>query len=72
MQQTIQGTYRDGRIHLLEEPPSVGESQVLIPFLEPGNEAAQLTREEVAELRGKLASWEEDWNAPGMDVYDEA
>jgi hypothetical protein len=29
-----------------------------------------LTLHESAELRGKLAAWEEDWNAPGMEKYD--
>jgi len=29
-----------------------------------------LTLQESTELRGKLAAWEEDWNAPGMEVYD--
>ena len=29
-----------------------------------------LTLHEAAELRGKLAAWEEDWNAPGMEAYD--
>jgi hypothetical protein len=29
-----------------------------------------MTLHESAELRGKLAAWEEDWNAPGMEVYD--
>lgn len=29
-----------------------------------------LTLHESAELRGKLAAWEEDWNAPGMEAYD--
>jgi hypothetical protein len=29
-----------------------------------------LTLQETAELRGKLAAWEEDWNAPGMEAYD--
>jgi hypothetical protein len=32
--------------------------------------APPLTLREAAELRGKLAAWEEDWNAPGMEVYD--
>jgi len=32
--------------------------------------SSALTLREAAELRGKLAAWEEDWNAPGMDVYD--
>ena len=25
---------------------------------------------EAAELRAKLAAWEADWNAPGMELYD--
>ena len=29
-----------------------------------------LTLQETAELRGKLAAWEDDWNAPGMEAYD--
>lgn len=32
--------------------------------------SSPLTLHEAAELRGKLAAWEEDWNAPGMEVYD--
>jgi hypothetical protein len=34
------------------------------------SEPSPLTVREAAELRGKLAAWEEDWNAPGMEVYD--
>ena len=29
-----------------------------------------LSREEVVELRARLAAWEQDWNAPGMEAYD--
>ena len=25
----------------------------------------------LAELHGKLATWEDDWNAPGMEAYDD-
>ncbi len=25
----------------------------------------------IVELRGMLAAWEEDWNAPGMEAYDD-
>lgn len=28
------------------------------------------TREEAQETRARLASFEEDWNAPGMELYD--
>ena len=30
-----------------------------------------LTREEAADLRARLASFENDWNAPGMEAYDD-
>lgn len=29
------------------------------------------TREETAEVRYQLASFQEDWEAPGMEVYDD-
>jgi len=29
-----------------------------------------LTREEAVDLRRRLATFESDWNAPGMDAYD--
>lgn len=35
-----------------------------------GGPSAPLTLRESAEMRGKLAAWEEDWNAPGMEAYD--
>ena len=36
----------------------------------PTSTASPLTLHEAAELRGKLAAWEADWNAPGMEAYD--
>lgn len=32
--------------------------------------ALPLTIHESVEVRATLAAWEEDWNAPGMEVYD--
>jgi hypothetical protein len=29
------------------------------------------TRQEAAEARGRLAAFEEDWNAQGMEAYDD-
>jgi hypothetical protein len=36
----------------------------------PDEPSPPLTLRESAEVRGKLAAWEEDWNAPGMEAYD--
>ncbi len=38
----------------------------------PSAAPSPLTMHEAAEWRGKLAAWEEDWNAPGMEAYDRA
>jgi len=36
----------------------------------PSAASSPLTLHEAAELRGKLAAWEEDWNTPGIEAYD--
>jgi hypothetical protein len=33
--------------------------------------ARGITREQAAEMRHRVISFEEDWNAPGIEVYDE-
>ncbi len=33
-------------------------------------EKSGLSREEALNLRARLSTFEEDWNAPGMEVYD--
>jgi hypothetical protein len=33
--------------------------------------ARGITPEQAAEMRNRVISFEEDWNAPGMEVYDE-
>jgi len=32
--------------------------------------SAPLTLQEAAAMRGKIAAWDEDWNAPGMEAYN--
>lgn len=38
----------------------------------PSAASSPLRLHEAAALRGKLAAWEEDWNAPGMEAYGRA
>jgi hypothetical protein len=45
----------------------VEQLAIRYPAREP---SAPLTLNEAAEVRGRLAAWEEDWNAPGMEAYD--
>lgn len=33
--------------------------------------ARGITPEQAADMRNRVISFEEDWNAPGMEVYDE-
>jgi hypothetical protein len=74
MIQTVQGIFRDGKVELLEKPTNIQEARVIVTFL-PGDLVAvgepSFTSEELADLRGKLEAWEEDWNAPGMEAYDD-
>lgn len=73
MMTSVPGIFRDGKIELLEAPPDLKEAKVIVTFLPaaPGQpQPPAFTPEELADLRGKFAAWEEDWNAPGMEAYD--
>ncbi len=71
---SVRGVYRDGIIELRDKLPAVSASEVIVTFLtnEPRVELATygLTRSQVLELRERLATFEDDWNAPGMEAYD--
>ncbi len=74
MIQSFEGIFRDGKVELSAVPPNVREARVIVTFLpEPAAPDGQpaLSPEEIADLRGKLAAWEEDWDAPGMKDYDD-
>ena len=70
---TIQGTFKNGTVVLDETPGCVDDAKVLVTFLtEPlaASPVPNLTRGEIAEMRDRLAAWDADWNAPGMEAYD--
>lgn len=74
MIQTVEVVFHNGKVELLEEPDNIEEARVIVTFLPPalGPEGGpSFTPAEVADLRGKLAAWEQDWNAPGMEAYDD-
>jgi hypothetical protein len=73
MLKTVSGTYRNGVVALDENPGLAEETKVLVAFnLEEGGVPLppHLTKEELIEARWRLQAWEEDWNAPGMELYD--
>jgi hypothetical protein len=71
---SVCGVYRGGKVELTEQPGSVLDgSQVIVTFL-PSDEVDLryhgINEAQAAELRGRLAAFGEDWDAPEMDVYD--
>jgi hypothetical protein len=75
MPKTVRGHYRDGSIEFYEKP-EIKESDVLITFLESETsgeidlQKRGISKEEANDLRNRLRSFEEDWNADGMELYD--
>lgn len=71
---TIQGTYRAGKIELVEVPPGIPEdTPVIITFLEAiylDLPSRGIDEEQAADLRGRLATFAEEWDSPEMDIYN--
>ncbi len=72
---TVHGIYRNGKIELVEKPTDIPEdAPVIVTFLE--SKVVDLRQrgidaEEAAELRGRLATFAEDWDSPEMAIYDD-
>jgi len=60
-------------------PLGKAEMMIIVQPLTNGKErrgeinlaARGITPQQAAEMRHRVISFEEDWNAPGMEVYDE-
>ena len=72
--QTIEGTYENGAVKLMEDPPAIDHARVLVTFLTADHvvdlAARGIAPAQAAELRARLASFADDWNRPEMDAYD--
>ncbi len=75
MLKTIEGTYHNGKIELVEVPDDVPEkTRVIVTFLETSRVDLQIRgidTEQAADLRGRLAAFVEEWDCPEMDIYDD-
>jgi len=72
-----------GRKIMVDLPPSIPlgqvEMMIIVQPLTNGKErrgeinlaARGITPQQAAEMRNRVISFEEDWNAPGMEVYDD-
>lgn len=73
--ETIKGHYKNGKIELYEKP-HLKESEIIITFLNSEEaksvdlSAKGITKEEAGDLRSRLITFETDWNAEGMELYD--
>ncbi len=75
MLKNVEGIYREGRIDLAEAPADVqDETRVIVTFLGPSSvdlPARGIDEAQAADLRGRLASFVEEWESPDMDLYDD-
>lgn len=72
---TVEGVYRDGKVELLQVPPHVKTTRVLVTFLAAeGSVDLQergITKEQAAEMRWRFGAGAADWDSPEMDVYND-
>ena len=71
---SVEGVYRDGKIELTEVPTAIAEdTPVIVTFLASGyidlRERA-IDEHLATEIRTRLTTFVEDWDAPEMDIYD--
>ena len=73
MLKSIKGVCRNGRVESAGTCAETGERPVIVTFLD--SQLVDLTErgideKQAADLRNRLAAFNEDWNRPEMDVYD--
>jgi len=71
---TIEGTYKDGKVELIERPAEISQSRVLVTFLESKDidlPARGINEASAADLRARLKTFAEDWERPEASIYDE-
>lgn len=75
MLRAVRGHYKDGTIELYEEP-DISESNVIVTFIDRGEseyidlQARGISKRDAQNLRNRLRAFEDDWNAEGMELYD--
>lgn len=72
---SVRGRYLNGQIELYETVSDIEQAEVIVTFigtsLQPGSlQEYGFSHGEAMILRQQLATFEDDWNAPGMEAYD--
>lgn len=72
---SIEGIYREGKVELSETPEAFADGmRVIVTFVGPkliDLNARGIDESQAADLRGRLATFADDWNSPEMDIYDD-
>ena len=75
MLKSIEGTYRNGTVELSERPTDIqDDTRVIVTFLRKDGldiEDNGIDRATAADLRARLATFDEEWSSPEMDAYDD-
>lgn len=75
MLKAVRGHYKNGAIVLYEKPDTV-EGNVIITFIDQEGssnidlQARGISKEDARSLKNRLSTFEDDWNAEGMELYD--
>jgi hypothetical protein len=75
MLRAVRGHYKNGSIKLYEKP-AISESNVIVTFIDSEEsehvnlKTKGITKEAAQDLKNRLRSFEEDWVAEGMELYD--
>ena len=75
MVKSVEGIYRNGKVELVEPLTEAEGSRVIVTWIQPAVTVDLRERgideDQAADLRRRLAAFEEDWNRPEMAVYDD-
>ncbi|MBI2472597.1 MAG: hypothetical protein HYV59_15390 [Planctomycetes bacterium] len=75
MLKSVRGYYKNGKFELYEKP-QLTESEVIMTFVDSEKFeyinllTRGITKEDAQDLKNGLRTFEEDWNAKGMELYD--
>ena len=71
---SVEGTYRNGRVELTEQPTDIDEgTRVIVTFIKSDEiELASqgINKVQAESLRSHLATFVDDWDSPEMSIYD--
>ncbi len=74
MVKSVEGVYRNGKVDLMEPLDEAEGSRVVVTWVSPASvdlRGRGIDEAQTAHLRRRLGPFEEDWDRPEMNAYDE-